>query len=57
MSTSEDNHEMTNGFPPGYFVIHSLAIDKVLDVAGDSLEDGTDVLLWPATEYSIVESK
>ena len=47
----------TNGFPEGYFVIKSMANDRVLDVAGDLVEDGTEVILWPETESSLVESK
>jgi len=47
----------SNGFPPGYFVIRSIAADRLLDISGDSLEDGAEVLLWPQTDYSIVESE
>lgn len=46
----------THGFPPGYFVIRSLATNRLLDVQGDSIEDGTEILLWPEKETSLVES-
>ncbi|KXN88944.1 hypothetical protein AN958_06815 [Leucoagaricus sp. SymC.cos] len=45
----------TNGFPPGYFVIRSVATNRSLDVKGDAVEDGTEVLLWPEKETSLVE--
>jgi len=45
-----------HGFPPGYFIIKSVASSRVLDVAGDAIEDGTDVLLWVEKEKSLVES-
>ena len=47
----------TYGFPQGYFMLHSLATDRVLDVAQGLLEDGTCVILWPMTETSLVECK
>lgn len=47
----------THGFPPGYFVIKSVACDRVLDINGDEIEDGTEVILWVETEKSLVESK
>jgi hypothetical protein len=46
----------TNGFPAGYFVIRSLATDRLLDVTQDEIEDGTDIILWPEKETSLVES-
>ncbi|KAI1788787.1 WD40 repeat-like protein [Ganoderma leucocontextum] len=46
----------TYGFPQGYFMLRSLATDRVLDVAQGLLEDGTCVILWPMTETSLVES-
>jgi hypothetical protein len=46
-----------NGFPEGYFVIRSVASNRLLDVACDEVEDGTALLLWPEKEYSLVESK
>jgi hypothetical protein len=45
-----------NGFPPGYFVIRSLANGRMLDVEMDKAADGTPVLLWPEKESSLVES-
>ncbi|KAF7347353.1 hypothetical protein MVEN_01491000 [Mycena venus] len=47
----------TYGFPPGYFVIRSVASNRLLDVHMDGVEDGTELLLWPETESSIVESR
>ncbi|KAJ4485716.1 hypothetical protein J3R30DRAFT_3668113 [Lentinula aciculospora] len=47
----------SNGFPPGYFIIRSLATGRLLDVAGDYTEDGNDVILWPEKETSLVESR
>ena len=47
----------TYGFPQGYFILRSLATDRVLDVAQGLLEDGTCVILWPMTETSLVECK
>jgi hypothetical protein len=46
----------TYGFPPGYFVIRSVASNRLLDVSADDIEDGTEVLLWPEKESSLVES-
>ncbi|KAF8640942.1 hypothetical protein AX17_000589 [Amanita inopinata Kibby_2008] len=45
-----------HGFPPGYFVVKSVACNRVLDVAGDGIEDGTGILLWPEKEKSLVEA-
>jgi hypothetical protein len=47
----------THGFPPGYFVIKSVASDRVLDITRDEIEDGTELILWVETEKSLVESK
>ncbi|KAJ7665090.1 hypothetical protein DFH06DRAFT_1186604 [Mycena polygramma] len=47
----------TYGFPPGYFVIRSVASQRLLDVSMDDIEDGTEVLLWPEKDSSIVESR
>ncbi|KAI4528779.1 hypothetical protein K525DRAFT_256068 [Schizophyllum commune Loenen D] len=47
----------SNGFPPGYFVIRSIACNRNWDVSGDSVEDGTDVILHPEKEPSLVESR
>ncbi|KAF9566896.1 hypothetical protein CPC08DRAFT_747079 [Agrocybe pediades] len=46
----------TNGFPAGYFIIRSVGCDRVLDVRGDEIEDGTEVALWLEKEKSLVES-
>lgn len=45
------------GFPDGYFIIRNTANGRVLDVASDGVEDGTEVILWPQQETSLVESK
>ncbi len=47
----------TNGFPEGYFIIRSVASNRLLDVALDSIEDGSEVILFPESETSLVESK
>ncbi len=54
MRTTEDGD--TYGFPPGYFVIRSVATNRLLDVGGDEVEDGTELLLWAEKESSLVES-
>ncbi|CCL98108.1 uncharacterized protein FIBRA_00102 [Fibroporia radiculosa] len=46
----------TYGFPPGYFIIRSVASRRNLDVEMGSADDGTNVILWPETENSLVES-
>lgn len=45
-----------SGFPPGYFVIRSVATGRLWDVNSDEVEDGTPVILWPEKEQSLVES-
>ena len=45
------------GFPPGYFVIRSVATGRLLDVEFGSVEDGSGVILWPEKESSLVEGK
>ncbi|KIY73512.1 hypothetical protein CYLTODRAFT_365541 [Cylindrobasidium torrendii FP15055 ss-10] len=47
----------TNGFPPGYFMIKNAGSGRVLDVALDSIEDGSNVILFTQTETSLVESR
>ncbi|KAK0208650.1 hypothetical protein DFS33DRAFT_462965 [Desarmillaria ectypa] len=47
----------TNGFPDGYFIIRSAATKRLLDVACDAIEDGTELLLFPEKEKSLVESR
>lgn len=44
-----------HGFPHGYFVIRSVATNRLLDVQGDCVEDGTEIVLWPEKEGSLVE--
>ncbi|KAI0825009.1 WD40 repeat-like protein [Trametes gibbosa] len=44
------------GFPQGYFMLRSLGSGRILDVAQGLLDDGTEVILWHATETSQVES-
>jgi len=44
------------GFPPGYFIIRSVASDRLLDVTSDDIEDGTEIVCWPEKEKSLVES-
>jgi WD repeat-containing protein 23 len=34
----------TSGFPPGYFIIRSLATDRLLDIEGDGIEGSLVVL-------------
>jgi WD repeat-containing protein 23 len=46
----------TFGFPPGYFIIRSVATGRFLDVTEDEIEDGTEIILWPEKETSLVES-
>jgi len=46
----------TSGFPAGYFVIRSVASNRLFDVTMDDIEDGTEVALWPEKEKSLVES-
>ena len=45
------------GFPPGYFVIRSVATDRLWDVSSDEVEDGTSLILWPQKEQSLVEGE
>ncbi|KAJ7762386.1 hypothetical protein DFH07DRAFT_814203 [Mycena maculata] len=47
----------THGFPPGYFIIRSVASNRLLDVTEDAIEDGADLLLWPEKDSSIVETR
>ncbi|OSD03189.1 WD40 repeat-like protein [Trametes coccinea BRFM310] len=44
------------GFPHGYFMLRCIGAARILDVARGSIEDGTDVILWPPTDSSQVES-
>lgn len=45
------------GFPPGYFLLRSVANRRLLDVAQSKSTDGTPMILWPETETSLVQSK
>ena len=45
------------GFPSGYFIIRSVASDRLLDVTSDDIEDGTEIVCWPEKEKSLVESQ
>lgn len=47
--------ETNYGFPPGYFVIRSLATGKLLDVEQDDVEDSAEIILWPEKESSLVD--
>ncbi|RXW17036.1 hypothetical protein EST38_g8810 [Candolleomyces aberdarensis] len=44
------------GFPAGYFVVRSAGSDRSLDVAGDSVKDGSEIILYPEKEKSLVEA-
>jgi len=45
----------TFGFPPGYFIIRSVATQRLWDVEADEVEDGTEIALWPEKDNSLVE--
>ena len=45
------------GFPPGYFIIRSVATGRLLDVAHNELSDGAEVISWPEMESSLVEGE
>ena len=55
--TSMEADLNTYGFPSGYFVLKNVATDRVLDVQGDAVEDGTNVILYQETETSLVEGE
>jgi hypothetical protein len=44
----------SNGFPSGYFIIRSIATGRLLDVSGSSNQDGSEVVLWPEKDGSLV---
>ncbi|KZS93461.1 hypothetical protein SISNIDRAFT_454653 [Sistotremastrum niveocremeum HHB9708] len=46
---------MSTGFPTGYFLIKSVATNRLLDVDNNSTHDGAEIIAWPATETSLVE--
>jgi hypothetical protein len=45
----------THGFPLGYFVIRSVATNRLLDVNHDDMRDGAHLILWPEKESSLVQ--
>lgn len=47
----------THGFPAGYFTIRSISANRLMDVTMDDIEDGTEIILWPEKEKSLVESE
>jgi len=47
----------SSGFPTGYFIVKSVASNRLLDVTMDDIEDGTEIALWPEKEKSLVESQ
>jgi len=47
----------TYGFPTGYFVVRNVATNRVLDVTGDNMEDGTEIILWSENDTSLVETR
>ena len=46
-----------HGFPPGFFLLRSVSSGRLLDVASDSVQDGTPIILWPEKDNSLVEGK
>ena len=49
---------MTNNHPNLYAVIIDLADDKFPEIqAGDKLEEGTGIVLWPVSEVSEIVNK
>ncbi len=46
---------MSSGFPQGYFLIKSVAADRVLDVENAADIDGTPVIAWPELEANWVQ--
>jgi hypothetical protein len=53
----EDDSTSGHGFPPGCFVLRSVTSGRFLDVASDSVHDGSPIILWPEKDNSLVESK
>jgi hypothetical protein len=56
MMTQTANIDNT-GFPSGYFIIRSVASERLLDVTMGNTEDGTELGLWPEKEKSLVDSQ
>ena len=54
---SEKAPSNDHGFPPGYFVLHSVSSGRMLDVSSDSIQDGAPIILWPEKDNSLVEGK
>lgn len=54
---AQEADALSCGFPPGYFLIRSTGTNRFLDVSENSNADGTEVILWPETEGSIVEGE
>ncbi|KAH9835897.1 WD40-repeat-containing domain protein [Rhodofomes roseus] len=44
------------GFPPGYFIIRSVATGRLLDVEMGWADDGTQMILYTENETSLVDS-
>ena len=38
-------------------MIRSSNTGRLWDVGGDAVEDGTEIVLWPAKDYSLVEGE
>jgi len=55
MSDAPLDAHLNTGFPGGYFLVRSVATDKVLDVSRGESADGTEILLWRNKEKSLVE--
>ncbi|KZT30917.1 WD40 repeat-like protein [Neolentinus lepideus HHB14362 ss-1] len=51
-----DNSLDSHGFPPGFFVIISLATGRLLDVTASAVDDSTELILYPEQEKSLVDS-
>ncbi|TFK56757.1 hypothetical protein OE88DRAFT_1613520, partial [Heliocybe sulcata] len=46
----------TRGFPPGFFVVRSIATGRLLDVTANAVDDSTELILYPEQEKSLVDS-
>jgi hypothetical protein len=55
----EDKKTPSNdhGFPSGCFLLRSASSARFLDVASDSVQDSSPIILWPAKDSSLVEGK
>lgn len=55
----DDKKTLSNdhGFPSGSFVLRSASSGRFLDVASDSVEDGSPIITWPEKDNSLVEGK